>query len=113
MSAGYDAHGRPLVQAAKPKTRPFNAEDAQRIRALEEELSELKGRRVGALDTLRDALADAGLGPSSPGNNGAPSNLGDAPQWIARAAAHADVLRDALAPFDSGARLKEGTDNAA
>jgi hypothetical protein len=82
----------PYTASTKTKemTMIWTQQDEAKLRAARATLTELQGRRAEALRALSDALRYAGVGDGSNVNK-----LID----------HADAIRDALAPFDSGVRL--------
>ena len=71
----------------------WTQQDEAKLRAAQATVAELQGRRSEALRGLADALRFAGI------------KEGSVDQLIK----HADAIRDALEPFDSGVRLAELT----
>lgn len=70
----------------------FTTKDCAELARARQTVAELEAKRGAAFAALGDALYRAGLG------------MGHLPD-LEEVATHADVLRDALAPFDSGVRV--------
>lgn len=90
----------------KGNKRPLTRDDLQRLHDLREMVRTLESVEADQMLELHEALSKAGLMPAGP-----PPPPGSGPgQWLARVAAHAEIIRDALEPWDSLTRPADTTE---
>lgn len=81
----------------------FNRRMLERLQSHREDVAVLEAAQGRALSKLQDVLVEAGLtGKDANTSMATPSEGGPfTPQWVARAACHAESIRDALEAWDS------------